>query len=148
MEIYAKWFMILGSYIVAFAFGGWSEALSFLCLLVFLDYLTGIAAAYYEGKKYPADSTKGINSNRGFWGILKKALIFTVIAVLYRVDQLLGLQGNLSFMIGATYFYIVNEMISLVENYGRLDLPMPKQFKEAIAVLKGKAESKSEGDKS
>ncbi|NGM81273.1 phage holin family protein [Paenibacillus sp. 7124] len=139
-ENFMKIFLAVGSYIIAYAFGGWNDALSFLCFLVALDCFTGLSAAYYEGKKHPNDSTKGLNSNRGFWGILKKVLMFTVIAVLYRVDQLLGLEGNLSLMVGATFFYLGNELISLAENYGRMDLPMPEQMKKAIAVLKGKSE--------
>nr|WP_280521188.1 phage holin family protein [Paenibacillus mangrovi] len=65
----------------------------------------------------------------------------TVIAILYRIGSFLGLSGTLSLAVGATYFYISNELISLAENYGRLGLQMPEQFKRAISVLKDKSKS-------
>ncbi|WP_340004263.1 phage holin family protein [Paenibacillus sp. FSL K6-0276] len=68
-----------------------------------------------------------------FWGIFKKFLM-CVIDVLYRVDMLLGLTGGLGFMVGGTFFYIGNEFFSLVDNYGRLQLPLPKQVKKNIAT--------------
>jgi phage-related holin len=42
-------------------------------------------------------------------------------------------------MDGAVYFYLANELISIVENYGRIGLPLPDGVKRIIAVLKGKA---------
>ncbi|OZB98003.1 holin family protein [Paenibacillus sp. XY044] len=130
--------------VVTYAFGGWNEALSLLAILVVLDWFTGVGASLREGFKSPSDKSKGLNSNKGFMGIFKKVLMFTVIAVLYRIDSLLGLSGTLSLAVGATYFYISNELISLAENYGRLGLPMPEQFKRAISVLKTKSEEKSD----
>ncbi|USB34353.1 phage holin family protein [Paenibacillus sp. YPG26] len=141
--------MIIASFgvITTYAFGGWNEALALLAILVVFDWFTGVCASLREGYKNPSDKTKGLNSNKGFLGIFKKFLMFTVIAILYRIDSLLGLSGTLSLAVGATYFYISNELISLVENYGRLDLPMPEQFKRAIGVLKTKSEFKEENMK-
>lgn len=134
----------LGGTVLTFLFGGWSQALTVLATLVVFDYATGIAAAFYEGRKNPNDKSKGLNSNKGFWGIFKKIIMFSVISVLFQIDKLLGLNGNLSLMTGATYFYIGNELISLIENYGRLNLPMPSQMKTAITALKNKSEEKSD----
>jgi phage-related holin len=47
-------------------------------------------------------------------------------------------------MVGGTFFYIGNELFSLVENYGRLQLPLPEQVKKVIAVLQAKGESKED----
>ncbi|WP_433945345.1 phage holin family protein [Paenibacillus sp. SN-8-1] len=44
------------------------------------------------------------------------------------LESLLGLSGTLSFAVGATYFYINNELISLTESYGNLGVIMPEQF--------------------
>ncbi|MNW28305.1 Holin family protein [compost metagenome] len=122
--------------IVSYAFGGWSEALALLVILTVLDWLTGLAAAVYEGCNHPEQAHTGLSSSKGFFGILKKVLMFTVIAVLYRVDSLLGLNGSLSLAAGATYFYLMNEFISLLENYGRLNLPLPEQVRRAVSILK------------
>lgn len=132
----------VGGSIVTFLFGGWSQPLTVLATMVVFDYFTGLAASYYEGRKKTEDKSKGWNSNKGFWGIFKKVLMFSVIALLYQVDKLLGLNGTLSLMTGAIFFYISNELLSLIENYGRLDLPMPEQMKTAISELKNKSDRK------
>ncbi|MFB4327342.1 holin family protein [Paenibacillus sp. CR_12] len=132
----------LGGSVVTFLFGGWSQSLTVLATMVVFDYFTGLAASYYEGRKKTEDKSKGWNSNKGFWGIFKKVLMFSVIALLYQVDKLLGLNGMLSLMTGAIFFYISNELLSLIENYGRLDLPMPEQMKTAISELKNKSDRK------
>ncbi|WP_440110405.1 phage holin family protein [Paenibacillus sp. QZ-Y1] len=139
-------FVTTGTYM----FGGWNDGLVLLAVLCMFDYLTGIAAAAYEGVKYPNDKTKGLNSNRGYWGIFKKFLMFMVVATLYRIDILLGLEGALSFMMGGLFFYIGNELISLTENLGRLDVAMPKQLRQAISALQvksGNDEQKDEKEK-
>ncbi|MET3209876.1 UNVERIFIED_CONTAM: toxin secretion/phage lysis holin [Paenibacillus sp. PvR008] len=128
----------LGGSLLTFLFGGWSEALTVLTFLVFLDYASGLAAAYVEGRKNPNDISKGWNSSKGFWGIFKKVFMFLTIGLLYRVDIMLGLTGALSLMASVTYFYIGNELISLVENYGRMGWYLPPQIKYAIRILKGK----------
>lgn len=125
--------------VVSYAFGGWNEALALLVIFTVLDWITGLAASAYEGYKNPTRDDKGLNSRKGFFGILKKVLMFTVIAVLFRIDTLLGLNGTLSLAVGATYFYLMNEFISLLENYGRLDLPLPEQVKKAVSILKDKS---------
>ncbi|PZT57526.1 holin [Paenibacillus silvae] len=135
---------LLGSLVTigAYIFGGWSEGLMTLAILCIVDYVTGMAASVYEGNKYPNDPTKGLSSNKGFWGIFKKFLMFVVIAILYRVDSLLGLNGTLGFMLGGLFFYIGNELISLIENLVRLDVPLPKQLKQAVSVFQQKSDQK------
>ncbi len=139
---YEKIFYLAGAYfgiIATYFFGGWGESLQFLAFLVVADYVTGLIAAFMEGKQYPNDPTKGINSSKGSWGIFKKVLMFLVIGVLHRLDMLLGLEENISLMIGGMYFYLFNELVSLTENLGRVGLPIPEQLKSGISVLKKRA---------
>jgi toxin secretion/phage lysis holin len=138
-DVLKKLGIAFGGSVITYAFGGWSDALGLLAMLTIFDYITGVSASIYERMKNPNDPTKGLNSNKGFWGIFKKFLMFMVIAVMYRFDMLLGLTGNLGFMIGAVYFYMLNELISLVENLGRMDVKMPAQVKMIIGVLNTKS---------
>lgn len=116
---------------INFAFGGWSEALTFLLVLITFDYITGLAASIKNGE--------GLNSQVGFWGLCKKALMIMIIVILHRADILMGIEDSaLSLMIGGIYFFIANELISLTENAGRMNLPIPPQLKKIIAVLKEK----------
>lgn len=136
-------FGILGS-VTTYAFGGWNNWLELLLILTVLDFVTGIMASTYESLKNPNHANKGLSSKKGSFGIAKKALMFTVIFVMYRIDEILGLNGTLSLAVGATFFYISNELLSLAENYGRLSLPMPSQMKKAITILKNKSGENSD----
>ncbi|UPK47250.1 phage holin family protein [Paenibacillus pabuli] len=110
---------------MTFAFGGWDQLLSLLAVAMAVDYITGLAAAVRTGK--------GLNSNIGFWGLARKGLMLTVVLLAHRIDLLMGtdlIKG------GAIYFYLVNELISITENYARIGLPLPDKLRQAIAVLK------------
>ncbi|MFF2016204.1 holin family protein [Paenibacillus sp. NPDC058177] len=118
----------------AFLFGGWSALLTILLVFVVLDYLTGVAAAAKEGK---------LKSKVGLWGIARKIIIFAIVAVAHLVDQVLG--GNHLFRDAAIFFYLSNELLSLIENAGRLDAPIPPGLRQAVEVLRGKSGEKGAG---
>lgn len=111
--------------IVTYAFGAWSELLSFFLLVMAMDYVTGIVASLKEGS--------GLNSSVGFWGIAKKGLVLLVIVLAHRIDILCGTNAV---MVGAIYFYLANELVSIIENCGRMGVPLPEQVKELISALK------------
>lgn len=59
--------------------------------------------------------------------------MLTVVLLAHRIDLLMGtdiIKG------GAIYFYLVNELISITENYAKIGLPLPGKLRQAIAVLK------------
>ncbi len=114
--------------LVTFAFGSWTESLTFLLVAMGVDYVTGVLAAVKSGK--------GLNSAVGFWGLARKGLSLLVILLAHRVDILLD-TGNMT-MAAAVYFYIANELLSITENYGKLGLPLPDRIRKAIEVLKQK----------
>ncbi|THF79906.1 phage holin family protein [Cohnella fermenti] len=114
--------------IIGFCFGHWTESLSFLLVLMVADYLSGTLASLRDGK--------GLNSNIGFWGLAKKGLMLIVVIVAHRIDLVLGAEVVMG---GAIYFYIVNELLSVTENYGRLGLPMPDRLRDVIQVLRNRA---------
>ncbi|MFG6494531.1 phage holin family protein [Fictibacillus sp. UD] len=113
--------------IFSYLFGTPNMLFKTLVLFVVLDYLTGIAASAYEGK---------LNSKVGFKGILKKIMIFAIVAIAHSLDQLLG--GY--FIQSATiFFYLSNELLSMIENAGRLNVPIPPFIKNAVSLLKQKS---------
>lgn len=122
-----------GASLVTYAFGGWSELLGFFLMAVAIDYVTGVAASLKE--------KSGLNSNIGFWGLAKKGLMLLIILLGHRMDMLIG--GGNVVMNAALYFYLVNELISITENYGRLGLPLPDKIKEVIAILKHSKQDKN-----
>ncbi len=114
----------LGS-VICFAFGVWPETLTVLLVLMGIDYISGLAVAIKTGS--------GLNSQTGFWGLAKKGLILLVIFLAHRIDLLLGTEMVMG---GAIMFYLVNELISVIENYGRLGLPLPDGLRRIVEVLR------------
>jgi toxin secretion/phage lysis holin len=121
---------IIGA-VITFSFGLWTETLTFLLLLMAIDYFTGVIAAIRDGS--------GLNSNTGFWGLFKKGLILLVLLIAHRLDILLGVDVVMG---GALYFYIANELLSIIENYGRIGLPLPERLKRIVEVLRDRAGEK------
>lgn len=119
---------VIGS-VITFSFGIWQESLTLLAVLMGIDYLTGVVAAVRSGT--------GLNSSVGFWGLGKKGLTFLVILLAHRIDVLLG--ANMV-MGGAVSFYLVNELLSVVENYGRLGLPLPGSVKRVVQILRDRVD--------
>ncbi|MDI4646785.1 phage holin family protein [Cohnella hashimotonis] len=117
--------------VLTFAFGLWNEALTLLVVAMGVDYVTGVYAAIRSGP--------GLNSRTGFRGLAKKGMVLLVLLVCHRIDQLLGVNAVMG---GATYFYLANELISVVENCGRLGLPLPERLKQTVQMLKDKSKDK------
>jgi len=122
-----KVMVAVGGSAASFLFGGWSALLNILLAFVIIDYVTGVGAAAKEGK---------LNSTIGGWGIAKKVSIFAIVAVAHLVDSALG-DAHL-FRDAAIFFYLANELLSLLENAGRLGAPVPPGLQKAVEVLKGK----------
>ncbi|MGF7429576.1 phage holin family protein [Thermoanaerobacterium thermosaccharolyticum] len=116
-----------GGALASYLFGGWSALLGILLAFVIFDYVTGVIAAGIEGK---------LSSNVGLKGIAKKVAIFVIVAVANLVDRALG---NAHIFRDATiFFYLANELLSIIENVGRSGVPIPEVIKKAVAVLQGK----------
>lgn len=114
---------------VGYLFGGWSELLGILLAFVVMDYVTGVLAASKEGT---------LRSAIGFKRIPKKVMIFVLVAVGHLIDRAVGTNGL--FRDATIFFYLANELLSIVENAGRMGLPVPEQIQQAVEVLKGKSE--------
>ncbi|SMP32730.1 toxin secretion/phage lysis holin [Laceyella tengchongensis] len=104
--------------------GGWSNSLKALLIFVVIDYVSGFFAACKEGK---------LSSQVGMMGITKKVMVFALIAVVHLIDTSLGNQHL--FRDGTVLFYLVNEVLSILENVGRMGLPIPPQLQKGIEIL-------------
>jgi toxin secretion/phage lysis holin len=117
--------------IVGYLFGGWSVLLQILLAFVIFDYISGLLASGVEGK---------LSSKIGFRGIAKKIMIFCLVAVGHLADKAIG-DGSM-IQNAIIFFYLGNELLSILENAGRTGLPVPDQIKSAVQILKGKGEDK------
>ena len=119
-----------GGAATVYLFGGWSALLGVLLSFVIVDYLTGLGAAWVNGE---------LNSDIGRRGIVKKVCIFLMVGVGHLID--VALQTEIIIMTATVFFYLSIEALSIIENVGRIGLPVPQKLKDAIAVLNGKSEA-------
>ncbi len=116
--------------VATYLFGGADEWLLGLLVVVVIDYLSGVIAAALAHT---------LSSKKGFAGILKKMLIFCIVAVAHIVDKATGAGGVLrALTIG---FLLANECISVLENAGRCGIPLPKKLLAVLEQLRGEDDS-------
>ena len=105
--------------------GGWDIALKVLIIVVILDYLTGVLKAIYNKK---------LNSEIGLKGIVKKIGYFILVAVSVILDRITGETGAIRTLV--IYFFVANEGISILENWGNMGVPFPQKLRETLEQLK------------
>lgn len=126
---YLKYAIAIVGGVLTGLLGGWDMMLRVLVLFVVLDYGTGLAAAWSE---------KQLNSEIGARGILKKFLLFVIIALAFQLDKAIEQEvfRNL-----AIWFYLANEGLSILENCGRAGVPIPAFIRAALEQLKKKGDT-------
>ena len=120
---------VIGS-LSAYLWGGWSALLGILLAFVVIDYITGVLAAGHQGE---------LSSKVGFRGIGKKIAIFALVAVAHLIDTALG-DANV-IRDAAIFFYLANELLSIIENVGTIGVPIPEIFIKAVEIFKGKSQT-------
>jgi toxin secretion/phage lysis holin len=116
---------------VGYLFGGWSVLLQVLITFIIIDQILGWIASYVKGE---------LSSKVGFKGIAKKLAILLVVAVAHLIDELFDTGQTIRDAV--IFFYIGNELLSFIENAGRMGIPLPSQLVNAVAILKGKGDEK------
>lgn len=128
---------IAGGFLAA-AFGGWSAALTTLLLFMGVDYLSGlIVAGVFHAS--PKSENGALESRAGWKGLVRKCMTLLAVLIGARLDLLLGTAYIRDALVIA---FCVNELLSIVENWGLMGLPMPKIMTDAVELLKAKGEEK------
>ncbi len=123
----------------AYLFGGWTEDMVTLIIVMAIDFILGLFIAAFF-KKSPKSESGSVSSKSCFLGLCKKSTILLFVLVAYRLDISLGTD----YIKPATVIaFIVNELISIVENAGIIGIPMPEIIKKAIDLLKDKEGGKN-----
>lgn len=111
-----------------FVFGDLNGLMIALVALIVLDYISGVLAAVVEKK---------LSSEVGAKGIAKKIFMLLIVAVANIVDINVIGEGHVLKSV-TVVFYIANECISLIENAGRLGVPVPKKLLDVLEQLKNR----------
>ena len=114
---------VLGNFI-----GGNDGLLYALIVFVVVDYITGVLCAVVE---------KNLASSIGFRGIFQKVMLFLLVGIANVLDtKILGAGAMLRSAV--IFFYVANEGISIMENAGRMGLPVPEKMKGVFRQLHDK----------
>ncbi|UTR06115.1 phage holin family protein [Alkalihalobacillus sp. LMS6] len=119
---------------ITYLFGGWDILLQFLILIMMIDYFTGLYKAY---------SLKELSSKVGFTGVMKKVLILVVVAIAHGLDIVFTEEGLPLFGFDLPvlrtiiiWAYIINELVSILENMRDLNIYIPKALHHVLDKLK------------
>lgn len=113
--------------------GGIDVAMKSLLIVIVIDYITGVMSAIYN---------KELNSNIGLKGILKKFSYLIIVSLSVILDRIVGDTGAIRTLI--IYFFVANDGISIVENIGKMGVPLPKKLTEVLEQLRNKGDGKDE----
>lgn len=122
---------IVGGFLCDFL-GGWDVILKALVALVVLDYITGVLKGIY---------TKTLSSSIGFKGLIRKIIIFIVVATAVIIQSVVGDAVPLREIV--IIFFVCNEGISLLENASEF-VPIPDKLKNTLIQLREKEDKSNE----
>ena len=114
--------------VLSFLFGDMKGLMVALIALIILDYISGVIAAAVE---------KRLSSEVGAKGIAKKIFMLLIVALANIVDINVIGDGHVLKTV-TVVFYICNECISLIENAGRIGVPVPKKLLDVLEQLRDK----------
>ncbi len=128
-------FGVIGG-MIAKLFGGWTEDMVTLLVLMTVDFVMGliIAGVFHNSNK---SASGNLDSRAGWKGLCKKGVTLLFVLIAHRLD--IALQTE--YIKTATIIgFILNELISIVENAGLMGVPLPDVIIGAIDILKHKKE--------
>ncbi|WP_088313030.1 phage holin family protein [Bacillus cereus] len=132
IDVLMKTFIATFGAFCGYFLGGWDTTLKVLVIMAAIDYLTGVIAAGFNGE---------LKSKVGFKGIAKKVVLFLLVAAATQADAIVGTNSALREV--TIFFFIGNELLSLLENAGRMGIPLPSALTNAVEVLGGKSKKTS-----
>ncbi|HFK1455288.1 MULTISPECIES: phage holin family protein [Bacillus] len=128
IDVLMKTFVATFGGFCGYFLGGWDTTLKVLVIMAAIDYITGVIAAGFNGE---------LKSKVGFKGIAKKVVLFLLIAAATQADAIVG--TNSALREATIFFFIGNELLSLLENAGRMGIPLPRALINAVEILIGKS---------
>ena len=143
MQNLLTWLFAILCGFIASLLGDWDVWIQILLIVMMLDIITGILKCI----PHKSEKTKGGRFLSGVFicGIIKKGGILAVVIVSVLMD-LLFIESGLSYDILITHtlrntvilFFIIGEIMSILENAGRCGAPIPKVLTDFLEVLSDK----------
>lgn len=137
-EVFGITFAVAATAITS-VFGAHTGIMKMLICFMVADYATGlIVAGVFKNSRKTENGA--IESATSLKGLFRKGAMILIVYIALQVDILLGMNYV---AMAAIYFFIANELISLIENFGLMGVPFPEVLKDAIEILKKKSQTES-----
>lgn len=120
---------------ISFIYGGWTQLLTTLCICMIIDTLTALAVSAMG--KSPKSDKGSLSSSAFVNGCFKKIFSLIFIIVAHRIDLL---TGNEYFKTSVSIGFILNEILSIIENAGLAGVKWPPAVTKMIDILKKESE--------
>lgn len=119
--------------VVKFYLFGDVKFLHLLLLLMGLDIITGV---------FKAIKNENLWSRKSLFGYARKMLVLVVIILANVIDQILGLQGAVTY--ATVLFYIANEGPSIIENLAKVGVLVPASIAEKLNSIESGQSARDE----
>ena len=125
------------------------SVLTLLSIVMIIDYVTGMLAAKKEGLEFPNDDRYGWSSKKSITGIYKKAGYIVIVMVATITDYLIFTISEELFLVASSQtifgimvsvWLVLNELISILENAGRMGAQLPDFLRKVLSELKDNME--------
>ena len=110
-----------------YVYSGELKLIYMLVILMVIDIITGVLKALVQKKLWSRKSTYRFG---------RKILVFFIIVLANIIDNVFNFNGVLLY--ASVIFYIINECLSIIENYALLGGKIPKQLEETLELLQEK----------
>lgn len=129
---------VVGGFVSSFV-GGFDTSFKIMLSFMVIDYVSALILACFFHKS-PKTATGGLSSSVSFHGLIRKIMMIVFVGVAHLLDMQLGSDYIRNAVCIA---FMVNELISLIENFGLMGVPIPKVITNAIELLKDGEEHES-----
>ena len=136
----AKGIIAMMAGLASYLMGRVTELVIILVVMMIIDYVTGVSAAYVQGK---------LQSRKSILGVIKKICYMVLLGLAFFLDYTItylvetaGVQSPINglFGIATTLWLIGTEGLSILKNLNRIGVPFPPFLKNAFGKLQGEAE--------
>ncbi|MDR1664191.1 MAG: phage holin family protein [Clostridiales bacterium] len=121
------------------ALGGYDNFLKTLIICMAIDIVSGWVVAAVFKKSAKTESGR-LESGAGLKGLLKKGCMLLVIVIAVLLDDLMQTGGLTRDAV--VIAFIVNELVSVIENMGLMGIKLPDALTDSVEALRNKKADK------
>lgn len=112
---------------LSYCFGVVTPQLELLIWAISLDIFIGVLASFVNPNLM-------FNSRKMFKGVAKKIVLMALVCLAHQMDHMMGTE---MIAVSSCYFFIINEVMSILENACKCGLDVPPIIKNSLEQLKG-----------